>query len=317
MSGGRGRSAAIALAGLTAVGLFAAACRPRPSADPAYIRSIEQWRAGRIARLTKPDGWLSLAGLSWLHPGENTVGSNPASAVVLPKSAPLHAGSIVLDGKSTRWEPAEGVSLESRGKPAGVEPLASDENGDPTVLTAGSVSFFVIQRGVRTGVRVRDSESAIRKNFKGLEHYPVSSDWRFEGRFIPYDPPRRVSVPTILGYPEDDMAPGEIEFRLRGKPYRLMTVLEQGSDELFIIFGDRTNGKTTYGGGRFVYAPMPEGGRTILDFNKAYNPPCVFTPHATCPLPPAPNHLPFDVKAGEKMYAESYEFRGKGNSSGR
>jgi uncharacterized protein len=285
----------------------AAGCRPRAAQDPAYVASIEQWRAGRIARLTKPDGWLTLAGLSWLRPGENTVGSDPGSAVRLPSSAPSRAGSIVLEGRAARWIPAAGVAAESGGKPAGGMPLASDENGDPTVLRLGSVSFFVIQRGDRTGVRVRDSESPVRKTFKGLEHYPVSARWRFDARFIPFDPPRHISVPTILGFPEDDVAPGEIEFSFGGKLYRLVAVLEQGSDELFVIFGDRTNGRSTYGGGRFVYAPMPKQGRTVLDFNKAYNPPCVFTPHATCPLPPAPNHLPFEVEAGEKMYAESWE----------
>jgi uncharacterized protein (DUF1684 family) len=186
-------------------------------------------------------------------------------------------------------------------------PLVSDENGDPTMLSAGTVSFFVIRRGDRTGVRVRDSASAVRRSFRGLEHYPVSSEWRFDARFIPYDPPKHVTVPTILGFPEDDVAPGELEFTWRGKPYRVVPILEQGSDEMFIIFGDRTNGKSTYGGGRFVYAPFAKGGKTVLDFNKAYNPPCVFTPFATCALPPAANHLPFEVTAGEKMYAESWE----------
>jgi len=292
-----------------ASGILAGGCRARPSGDAAYLTSIEQWRAGRLARLTKPDGWLSLAGLSWLHAGENTVGSDPASAVRLPASAPARAGTIVLAGKDARWSPAPGASFEVEGKPATEMPLVSDEKGDPTVLRGGSVSFFVIQRGDRTGVRVRDSESPVRKAFKAIEHYPVSAEWRFDARFVPYDPPKHISVPTILGYPEDDVAPGEIEFTRGGKPYRLVAVLEQGSDELFIIFGDRTNGKATYGGGRFLYAPMPTNGRTVLDFNKAYNPPCVFTPHATCPLPPAPNHLPLEVTSGEKMYAESWERR--------
>jgi uncharacterized protein (DUF1684 family) len=135
-------------------------------------------------------------------------------------------------------------------------PLASDENGEPTVLSTGTVSFFVIGRGDRIGVRVRDGASVLRRNFRGLEHYPVSSDWRFDARFIPYPEPKHVTVPTILGFPEDDVSPGEIEFTHGGKPYRLVPILEQGSDEMFVIFGDRTNGKSTYGGGRFVYAPF-------------------------------------------------------------
>ena len=290
---------------LWAAALAAAAipgCRTRPSPEEeSYVRSIEEWRAGRISRLTKPDGWLSLAGLFWLKPGENTVGSERSSAVVLPPSAPAHAGTIVLENGQTRWRPASGAE-----KPI---PLVSDAEADPTVVRFGGVSFLIHQVGERVAVRVRDGDSATRRDFKGIVHYPVSSKWRFDGRFVPYSPPRHVPVPTVLGYPEDDVAPGEIEFTYQGKPYRLMAVLEQGADQLFIIFGDRTNGKSTYGGGRFVYAPMPSGGKTVLDFNKAYNPPCVFTPYATCPLPPPANHLPFQVVAGEKMYSESWELK--------
>jgi hypothetical protein len=302
------RNTAAALASLAAV---IWGCRARPAGEDAYVRSIETWRAGRVARLTKPDGWLSLAGLFWLQPGRNPVGSDKSSAVVLPGSAPAHAGTIVVDGKAARWEPDPGAAVEAGGRPAGAMALVDDENGEPTMLRAGSVSFAVIRRGEKLGVRVRDSEAATRKDFRGLEHYPVASDWRFEGRFVPYPAPKHVTVPTILGFPEDDVAPGEIEFTWQGKPYRIMPIFEQGSDELFIIFGDRTNGKTTYGGGRFVYAPMPKDGKTVLDFNKAYNPPCVFTPYATCALPPPANHLPFEVKAGEKMYAESWELAKK------
>jgi hypothetical protein len=306
MTRGAARRSFVAL-GALAVLAAGISCRRRSPAEESYVRSIEQWRSGRIARLQKPDGWLSLAGLFWLQPGANSVGSAPGSAVALPAAAPAQAGSIVLEGKDTRWEPSPGSPVQAAGKPAGAIPLVSDENGEATVLSAGTVSFFVIRRGDRTGVRVRDSASAVRRNFRGLEHYPVSSEWRFEARFIPYDPPKHVTVPTILGFPEDDVAPGEIEFTYRGKPYRVVPVLEQGSDQLFIIFGDRTNSKTTYGGGRFVYAPFAKDGKTVLDFNKAYNPPCVFTPYATCALPPPANHLPFEVTAGEKMYAESWE----------
>jgi len=297
-------------------------CRARPSPEEErYVRSIEQWRAGRIGRLTKPDGWLSLAGLFWLKPGENTVGSDRSSMVVLPPSAPAHAGTIVLENGKIRWaaapgtenpdsrSPVPGSKTGSAAEPPASIPLVSDAEADPTVVRFGSVSFLIHQVGERVAVRVRDSDSATRKAFKGIEHYPVSSEWRFECRFLPYSPPKRVPVPTVLGYPEDDLAPGEVEFTYRGKPYRLMAVLEQGSDQLFIIFGDRTNGKTTYGGGRFVYAAMPTAGKTVLDFNKAYNPPCVFTPYATCPLPPPANHLPFQAVAGEKMYAESWELK--------
>jgi uncharacterized protein (DUF1684 family) len=287
------------VAGILAAAAAGLSCRRRSPAEEHYVRSIEQWRSGRLARLQKPEGWLSLAGLFWLKAGDNSVGSDRSSDVVLPASAPVRAGTIMLEGGKTRWVPAASSA-------PGPMPLVSDTEGDPTLLRFGSVSFFVIRRGDRTGVRVRDADSATRRDFKARA-LSVSSEWRFEARFIPYDPPKHVTVPTILGFPEDDVAPGEIEFTYRGKAYRIVPVLEQGSDEMFIIFGDRTNGKTTYGGGRFVYAPFAKDGKTVLDFNKAYNPPCVFTPYATCALPPPANHLPFEVMAGEKMYAESWE----------
>jgi uncharacterized protein (DUF1684 family) len=292
---------------ILAFGTLAAvvSCRRPSPAEESYVRTIEQWRSGRIGRLTKPDGWLSLAGLFWLKSGENSVGSDRSNDVVLPASTPARAGTIVLVGQTTRWERASNSSADA----PKATPLVSDGAGDPTILRFGGVSFLVHQVGERVAVRVRDSDSATRRDFKGIKHFPVSSEWRFEGRFIPFVPPKHVSVPTVLGYPEDDLAPGEIEFVHRGKTYRLTAVLEQGADQLFVIFGDRTNGKSTYGGGRFVYAPMPRDGRTVLDFNKAYNPPCVFTPYATCPLPPPPNHLPMEVTAGEKMYAESWELK--------
>ena len=299
----RFRRRALFLAAALAAGALTG-CRARPSpAEESYVRSIEEWRAGRIARLTKPDGWLSLAGLFWLKPGENTVGSDRSSAVVLPPAAPAHAGTIALENGKTRWSPTP----DSSANVPKAAPLVSDAESDPTILRFGGVSFLIHQVGERVAVRVRDSDSVTRRNFKGLQHFPVSPAWRFEGRFVPFSPPRHIPVPTVLGYPEDDVAPGEIEFTYQGKPYRLTAVLEQGADQLFVIFGDRTNGKSTYGGGRFVYAPMPADGKTVLDFNKAYNPPCVFTPYATCPLPPPANHLPFQVVAGEKMYAESWE----------
>jgi uncharacterized protein (DUF1684 family) len=270
-----------------------------------HRREIESWRADRLARLTSQDGWLTLAGLFWLQEGENSVGSDPSDRVVLPKAtAPARAAELVLEGGRVRLAPEPGSGLTVAGRPAEAMSLQSDAGGaSPTVVRMGGVSFFVIKRGEKLGVRVRDTESAARRNFKGLDYFPIDSRWRVEARFELYSPQKTLEVPTVLGTPEKDVSPGAFVFTVGGKSYRLDPVIEEGSEDLFIIFGDETNGKETYGAGRFVYAPVPKDGRSVIDFNKAYNPPCAFTPYATCPLPPPQNRLPIRVEAGEKKYA--------------
>jgi uncharacterized protein (DUF1684 family) len=303
----KGRSPAAALLALLAPILpVLVGCRAdTPSVDPAYRAEIEKWRAARLARLTAPDGWLSLTGLFWLSEGDNTFGSDPADPVVLPAgSSPPVAGVLRLaEGRVTVQARPEVPVRTLDGKPVTTIDLAPDDSpAGPTILTLATVRFYVIRRGERLGVRVKDSESPVRKNFTRIDSFPIDPSWRVDARFEPYDPPKEIAVPTELGTVEKDVSPGALIFEHAGKTYRLDPVLEPGSDELFVIFGDRTNGRDTYGAGRFVYAPFPRNGRTILDFNKAYNPPCAFTPYATCPLPPPENRLPLRVEAGEKRY---------------
>ncbi|HTO86515.1 MAG TPA: DUF1684 domain-containing protein [Thermoanaerobaculia bacterium] len=278
---------------------------PTPGAPADVYRSeIEQWRARRLDRLRSEGGWLTLVGLFWLEQGRNAVGADPGNRVALPsgKARPF-LGSLDRAGDTVTFHAAPGSGVLSEGKPATAVSMRSDADGDPTVLTAGSLSFYVIRRGDRLGVRVKDSESAARRNFHGIEAFPIDPAWRVEARYEPYDPPKSISVPNVLGTVDSESCPGALVFELRGKTYRLDPVLEQGETDLFIIFGDQTNGRETYGAGRFLYASPPVNGHTVLDFNKAYNPPCVFTPYATCPLPPAQNKLPVSVEAGERSYA--------------
>jgi uncharacterized protein (DUF1684 family) len=295
------------LSWLLAGGLAIVACGPAAARPPAEHRAeIEKWRARRLESLRKEDGWLSLVGLFWLEHGENRVGSDPSNRVVLPDGkAPRLLCWIDLAGERASVRVAPGGRVTHEGKPIHRLALSSDADGGPTVLRHGTLRFFLIRRGPRLGVRVKDSESEARRNFRGIESFPVDPAWRVAARFEPYDPPRPIAVPNVLGSPTSEISPGAVVFRAMGRTHRLDAVTETGSEELFLIFGDRTNGEETYGGGRFLYAPRPDAsGRVVVDFNKAYNPPCVFTPYATCPLPPPQNKLPIRIEAGEKTYGE-------------
>jgi hypothetical protein len=266
---------------------------PQPSTDAALRSEIEAWRAARVQRLTAEDGWLSVVGLFWLENGDNGVGSAKQNHVALPSSVASRLATIrISDGRAT-LVPAPGATLTADGQPVSGEiVLTSDADGRATALRSGTVLFYLISRGGRLGVRVKDSASEARRNFHGIESFPVSPAWRIEARFEPYDPPRPISVPNVLGKDTAESSPGALVFERDGRTLRLDTVLEDGETDYFVIFADKTNGTETYGAGRFLYVKPPAGGKTVLDFNKAYNPPCVFTDYATCPLPPPQNRLP-------------------------
>jgi len=264
----------------------------------------EAWRKERTASLMEDDSWLTLVGLYWLEPGENRFGADSKNRVVFPKGKlPEFAGVLVRDGDKVRIEAQAGAGITSAGKPVTAMELKSDAEEGTTVLEAGSVSFFVIRRGDRVGVRIKDKESETRKGFKGLDFYPASPAWRVTARFEPYDPPRKVKIPNVLGQVNEIPSPGAVVFERQGKSYRLDTLGSLDGPELSLIFGDKTNGHETYGAGRFLDFPAPKDGKAVVDFNRAYNPPCAFTAFATCPLPPAQNKLQLAVEAGEKKFA--------------
>jgi uncharacterized protein (DUF1684 family) len=285
-----------------------AACARQPRApapaDAAHQEEIEAWRTRRDARLRGEDGWLTLVGLHWLDEGENRFLPDPSAHALRPVMAESEGGfALVRDGERVTLSAAPEAGLLHDGQPVTQLDLRSDAQGSPTVVAAGPFRFFVIARRDRLGVRVRDTQSPVRLGFTGIDNYPIDGRFRVRARLEPYTPPKEIPIPNILGGVDPEVAPGALAFELDGREYRLDPILEEGSEELFVIFGDATNGGETYGAGRFVYAPMPgPDGVTVLDFNKAYNPPCVFTPYATCPLPPPQNRLPIAVTAGEKMY---------------
>lgn len=275
-----------------------------PGAAPAqtFDQEIAAWRAQREARLRAEDGWLTVAGLFWLEPGRTRFGSGADCPVRLPPSAPAHAGELELEAGRPRYTLAAGVVAGLQGRPAPKQgELRTDRDGQPTVLAFGPVTLYVIQRGARLGVRVKDRDSAARREFRGLEWFQADERWRVEGRFVPYEKPRSLAVPNVLEQVEQMPSPGYVVFNLQGRELRLDPVLEApDAEDFFFIFRDATSGQTTYPGGRFLYAARPSGGRVVLDFNKAYSPPCAFTPWATCPLPPAQNRLDVAIEAGER-----------------
>ena len=298
--------------------LLAAACgaeAPAPEAaapdaptppDPAYLAEIESWRAERFEGLRRPDGWLSLAGLFWLEEGESTVGSDPAADLLFPPPAEARLGVLRRSGRQVRFEAAEGAAVSLEGEPVSGLDLVSDAGGGPTVLEHGSLRFYVIERGERVGVRLKDLESELLREFEGIDHYPVDPAWRLEARFEPFPEPKMVPIPNITGDVNDQPSYGRVVFTAAGAEHSLEP-LGEPTEALFLVFGDETNGAETYGGGRFLYAGPPDAeGRLVVDFNKAYNPPCVFTPYATCPLPPPGNRLSLAVTAGEKSFGAGH-----------
>jgi uncharacterized protein (DUF1684 family) len=271
--------------------------------DRAYRDEIESWRRAREARLTADGGWLTVAGLFWLKEGENTFGSDAGNDFVLPRTAPARSGRFTLrEGQvAVALEPSAAATIG--GRPAAAGPLRSDASGEPDVVVMGRLSMAVIERGGRLAIRLRDLDRAERRAFEGLDWFPVDESYRVRARFEPYDRPKMIPVPNVLGTTEAMPSPGQAVFTRDGVEHRLDGVFEtKDAQELFFIFGDATNGKETYAAGRFFYSALPEGGQVLLDFNKAYNPPCVFTPYATCPLPPKGNQLALRVTAGERRY---------------
>ena len=273
--------------------------------DPSYTKAMQKWRADRLEEINGEDGWTTLVGLYWLKDGPNKFGSDPSNEIVLPRSsAPKFAGSIRLDNGVVTLEAKPDAGITSDGNAASTLVLQSDGDGKPTMLKIGSLKLFVIKRGEKLGLRVKDKQNPARVHFAGLGYFPVDLQWRLDAKFEPYDPPKIVPIVNVLGMVDNMTSPGALVFDVNGKTYRVDPVLEKGSKQLFIIFGDKTTGKETYGAGRYLYAdPAGADGNVILDFNKAHNPPCAFTKFATCPLPPWQNRLAIRVEAGEKKYA--------------
>ena len=271
-----------------------------------YQQSIEQWHAGRVQRLTAPSGWLSLIGLEWLKDGANRIGSAADNDIVL-KAGPAHLGVATLVGSGeVQLVLASDSGALIDGKPAHEATLIDDmKAGDatPTTVSFGTASFYVINRDGRKGLRVKDSDAPGRKHFLGIDLFPIDPAWRIEASWVPAAPGETLEMGSVIGTIDKYPVPGKLEFTRDGKHFEILPVIEEpGDTQYFIVFADRTSGKETYGAARFLYVDPPKHGKVVLDFNQAYNPPCAFTPFATCPLAPPENRLDLRITAGEKSY---------------
>jgi uncharacterized protein len=277
------------------IALVAAASTP--AVDPAYQQSFDKWKAGQVDDLKK--NWLVLAGLFWLKPGDNTFGSDAASAIVFPKG-PAHAGVFTLQGEDVvaKFSPDDRAIID--GKPATTSTLLPDSFGKRTIVEMGSLRFYVIKRGTRLGIRLKDLDSEAARNFHDLVFFPLDLNYRVTAKWVPSEGKKTIDVPTVLGDVSPTPVAGTAVFKLNGQEFQLTDLGGNPEKGLFFVFNDLTTKTDTYPGGRFLDTDPVVNGTVVLDFNHAYNPPCAVTPYATCPLAPKENRLTVAIPVGEK-----------------
>lgn len=245
------------------------------------------WQQARVTELSAPDSWLGLRGLFWLEAGDNAIGLAADGELQIPAPG-IPIGVLHVNGLNVEWRPDHGPS----------EILATDRNGTPSTVNLENRLIFVAERDGRLAARVRDPDWASQQPFAGLACYPYAPAWVIDAQWQPIDPPQIMELPNVLG----ELRPVSVAycacFEHQGVAVRLLPV-SAGEEEAFFVFRDRTSGRETYGAGRFIKGRPQGNGRIVLDFNRAYNPPCAFTRFATCPLPPPENWLSFPVAAGE------------------
>ena len=301
--------------GLWLLAMIASSFSFQLSDEPSYKEKVDQWHQNRVKSLKSENGWLNVAGLFWLKEGANKVGGNIGNDIAFPsEKTPDQLGTFQLTNGAVTFTPAPGavVLTDKAGQAASAEkpqPLLatetifSPENKRPVILQHGPLRWFIIKRGNRYGVRLRDLESPVLKEFQGINRFSVDETWRIKARLETPSEPKTIPIMDVLGQISQYPLAGTLVFERAGQTYRLDAAGE--GERLFIIFGDQTNTHETYGAGRFLYADKAgSDGTTVLDFNESINPPCAFTAFATCPLPPKQNKLVLAVTAGEKRYGE-------------
>jgi uncharacterized protein (DUF1684 family) len=266
-----------------------------------HQQAIEAWRASRDERLKQPDGWLTLIALEWLKDGETRIGSAADNDIQLG-DGPAYWGSVVLQDKQLYFKSLDPEQVKINGESLPHAELIADTEGEPTVITSGTLSINVIFRE-SYALRIKDSQARALQNFKGVDNYPIDESWRIDGKFIQAPEGTVIEIINVLGQVSEPSVFGTFEFEMDGRTHSLLGLGDADAESLWFIFADRTTGHGTYGAGRYLYSDgMPENGRLTVDFNKAYNPPCAFNPYSTCPIPPQRNRLDLMVLAGEKDF---------------
>jgi uncharacterized protein (DUF1684 family) len=264
-----------------------------------YTKEIVDWREARVERLKSKTGWLNLAGLFWLKEGVNTFGSDSSNAIIFPQKADAFYGSFEKSGDSILLKASTVSQITINGQPVSQKFISVDTTGNPDLMESGSLAWYIIKRDGRYGIRLRDYNNPRLSKLDSIPCYKTDANWRIVADFVPFVKPQTIKTTTIIGGAEINNCEGELVFRKGLRKYKLLPFTEGNS--LFIIFADKTNGLETYGNGRFMSVSLPDSSnKVILDFNKAYNPPCAFSPFATCPMPPRENFLDLEVEAGEK-----------------
>lgn len=267
------------------------------STDADYADSIRQWQNERLSNLIKEDGWATLVGLFPLREGKQSFGSDAKNQLVFPDFAPDTIGYFGVLGDSVWIEITAGIDVNIQDQQVTQALLAPSENH--LLCTLGRLQWFIIRRGDRFLLRVRDTQHPARQTLTKIPYYPIDKRWCFEASFHLFDSIKILPLPNALDMIVENESRGYLQFEFEGQIYEIVA-LEEGP-ELFLLFYDQTSGTETYGGGRYMYVDKPDAGEKVkLDFNKAYSPPCAFTEFATCLLPPPENRFPFAIKAGEK-----------------
>lgn len=265
-----------------------------------YREQLDQWQKQQDADLRRPDGWLTLVGLGWLHEGDNTLGSAPDNETVLPASAPAHVGIIHLNNGQASFTATAMEPITVDGVPTQHADLRNDHDPKgPSLIQVGTVTVHVIKRETEYALRIRDSQSETRLQFQGRQWFPIDEKYHLQGKFNEHPTARQIEVENSIGKRAIMSNPGYVDFVIDGTPVQLQA-FSASENDIWFVFRDATSGKSTYGAGRFVYATLNEDKTVDIDFNRAYHPPCAFTHFATCPFPPKENILSIEIPVGEK-----------------